>query len=452
MTKIVLIGAGSVQFGAGMLGDIFQSKTLSGSEIVLNDINAPAAERVLKIGTSYASAKGLDFRLTAEPDLAKAMKDADFAVISIEVGDRFALWDLDWQVPRQYGIQQIYGENGGPGGLFHSLRVIPPILDICRTVSEIAPGATVFNFSNPMSRICTTVHRAFPDLRFIGMCHEIASLERYLPPMLEQPRENLKYRAGGLNHFSVLADIHYVDSGRDAYPDVRERAPGYFESLPGYSEMLKATRNAGSLVETEGWMEVDLAGIEVIRQWSDRWLFRDILEKFGYLPITSDSHFGEYIPWAHEAADHRGILDFYNFYRHALGQREPKISDELHERIVPMIEAMVTNEAYEEAAVNLPNVGGLIANLPEWIVVETPAMVDGSGARGIGIDLPAGIRGLLANQIGIHELTAMSVLEKSRDLVVQALLVDPTVGIAKNVPALVDHMIDEQSPWLDYLK
>jgi len=452
MTKIVLIGAGSVQFGSGMLGDIFQSKTLSGSEIVLNDINAPAAERVLKIGTDHASANGLDFRLSAEPDLSRAMKDADFAVISIEVGDRFALWDLDWQVPRQYGIQQIYGENGGPGGLFHSLRVIPPILDICRTVSEVAPDATVFNFSNPMSRICTTVHRAFPDLKFIGMCHEIASLERHLPPMLDQPRENLAFRAAGLNHFSVLADIRYIDSGRDAYPDVREKAPGYFASLPGYSEMLKANRNAGSLRETEGWMKVDLTGIDGIRPWSDRWLFREILERFGYLPITSDSHFGEYIPWAHDSADHRGILDFYTFYRHALGQREPKISEELHERIVPMIEAMVTDKVYEEAAVNIPNFGGLIANLPKWITVETPAMVSGSGVSGIAVDLPAGINGLLANQIGVHDLTALAVLNKSRDLVIQALLVDPTVGTAKNVPALVDHMIAEQSPWLDYLK
>ncbi|BFO10106.1 hypothetical protein GGER_26160 [Serratia rubidaea] len=38
-TKIVLVGAGSAQFGFGTLGDIFQSKTLYGSEIVLHDIN-----------------------------------------------------------------------------------------------------------------------------------------------------------------------------------------------------------------------------------------------------------------------------------------------------------------------------------------------------------------------------------------------------------------------------
>ena len=51
----------------------------------------------------------------------------------------------------------------------------------------------------------------------------------------------------------------------------------------------------------------------------------------------------------------------------------------------------------------------------------------------------------------MHNLTAEAVLQKSRDLVIQALLVDPVVTISKGLPALVDHMIAEQRPWLDYL-
>ena len=57
----------------------------------------------------------------------------------------------------------------------------------------------------------------------------------------------------------------------------------------------------------------------------------------------------------------------------------------------------------------------------------------------------------MTNQIGIHNLTASAVLEKSRDLVVQALLVDPVITVSRGIPHLVDHMIAEQSPWLDYL-
>ena len=178
--RIVLIGAGSAQFGYGTLGDILQSKVLEGSHIVLHDINPKTLAVVEKNGRAFIEEHRLPFSISATTNRAEAFKGADFLIISIEVGNRFDLWEQDWRIPQQYGVRQVYGENGGPGGLFHSLRIIPPILEICADVMELCPQATVFNFSNPMSRICTTVHRAFPELKFIGLCHEIGSLRQ--PP------------------------------------------------------------------------------------------------------------------------------------------------------------------------------------------------------------------------------------------------------------------------------
>ncbi len=450
MTKIVLVGAGSLQFGAGMLGDIFQSAHLTEAEIILNDINEDAAKRTEAMALAYMAENDLRQSVRVEGDLSRALRGADFVVISIEVGDRFALWDMDWKIPQQYGIPQVYGENGGPGGLFHSLRIIPPILEICGKVMEHAPDATIFNYSNPMSRITTTVHRAYPGIKFIGMCHEIASLERNLPPLLGHPRENIHYRAGGLNHFSVMTECTYVDSGKDAYPDVIARAEAHFGNQPGYSEILTESRRTGTAVDTEGWMEIDLSHISEVRPWSDRWLFKLILDRFGALPITYDSHFGEYIQWAHDCSDHRGILDFYTYYRTYLGNVTPKIEANLHERVVPIIDGLITGNAYEEAAVNIPN-AGFIKDLPDWIAVEVPAKVDADGVHGIAVDVPAGIRGLLCNQIGVHNLTAEAVLQGKKDLVIQALLVDPVVTLSRGIPDLVEHMIAEQAPWLDYL-
>ncbi|MDA7551516.1 hypothetical protein N8760_06835 [Rhodobacteraceae bacterium] len=451
MTKIVLVGAGSLQFGTGMLGDVFQSAHLAEAEIILNDINEAAAKRTEGVANVFITENGLQQSVRVESDLAKALPGADFVVISIEVGDRFALWDMDWRIPQQYGISQVYGENGGPGGLFHSLRIIPPIINICGKVMEHAPNATVFNYSNPMSRITTTVHRAYPGIKFIGMCHEIASLERHLPLILEQPRENIQYRAGGLNHFSVMTEVTYLDSGKSAYDDVRARAEGYFGKQPGYSEILNASRQTGQAVDTEGWMEIDLSHITEVRPWSDRWLFKVILDRFGALPITYDSHFGEYIQWAQDCSDHRGIVDFYTYYRNYLGNVTPKIETELHERVVPIMEGLITGSNYEEAAVNIPN-AGFISDLPDWIAVEVPANVNSDGVHGISVDVPAGIRGLLTNQVGVHNMTAEAILQKKKDLVIQALLVDPVVNISKRIPEFVDHMIAEQSPWLDYLR
>ena len=301
-----------------------------------------------------------------------------------------------------------------------------------------------------MSRICTTVHRKFPELNFIGICHEIASLERFLPSILKTTIDNIEYRAAGLNHFSVMTEVRYKDSGKDAYGDVLQNAEAFFTALPGYSEILSAKRASGTSVETEGWMEVDLSHIQDVRPWSDRWLFREIIARFGCFPITTDSHFGEYISWANECSDHRGILDFYTYYRNFLGDSAPKIEPVLKERVVPIMEGLVTDSGYEEAAVNIPN-NGLIEDLPNWLVVEVPAVVSAQGISGIKTKIPAGFQGLLTNQIGVHNMTAEAVLNGSKDAVIQALMVDPVVTTSAQLPQLVDHMIAEQSPWLDYL-
>ena len=137
--KIVLVGAGSAQFGFGTLGDIFQSKKLAGSEICLVDIDQGALDHVSGVAKRFISDHSLPFTLTATLDRTSVLAGADVVVISIEVGARFALWDEDWSLPQQYGIRQVYGENGGAGGVFHALRITPVIVAICDDVVRLAP-------------------------------------------------------------------------------------------------------------------------------------------------------------------------------------------------------------------------------------------------------------------------------------------------------------------------
>ncbi len=445
--RIVLIGAGSAQFGYGTIGDVLQSEVLQGSTIVLHDINPNTLAVVEKTGKAFIEEKALPFQITATTNRAEAFEGADYLVISIEVGNRFELWEQDWRIPQQYGIPQVYGENGGPGGLFHSLRITPPILEICADIMKICPEATVFNFSNPMSRICTTVHRAFPDLKLIGLCHEINSLALYLPLILGISYEKLKVRAAGLNHFSAVLSADYVETGEDAYPDIRKLAPLFFGNMPSMDTVYKYFK------ETGNWPEKpeDFSTLKT-EAWSERRLFQVILEKFGLLPITTDSHFAEYIQWAYDISDHKGILDFYRFYKEHLSQVEPKIELKLNEKIVPIIEGILTDSGYEEAAVNIPN-NGLLIDLPDWIAVEVPAMVDKDGVHGIPMGrLPSGFLGLLMNQVAVHDLTAEAILKKSRRAALQALLVDPVVIRYQGVEEMLDTMIEYQHKWLGYLQ
>jgi alpha-galactosidase len=431
-TRITLIGAGSAMFGFGALGDIFKSKVLEGCTVVLHDINPQALAHVEGIAREYLEQKELPYTLVATTSRQQALQGAQFCIISIEVGNRYELWEQDWKIPLQYGIRQVYGENGGPGGLFHALRIIPPILEICADIQAICPQAYVINLSNPMIRISQAIHTKYPDLRYVGLCHEVASLIEHLPLLLETPFSNLSIQAGGFNHFSILTKAVFKDSGEDAYPLIRAKGPAYFRTAPAYF---------GNLGERD--------------------LFVEILERYGYLPITTDSHFGEYIHWAHDVADHQGILEFYHRYKQSLLEPQQP-ADELlkhgtdekeYWRVIPVIEGILSDSHQEELAVNIPNEAGLIAYLPTNQVVEVPAIVDRDGIHGVRLeDYPPAFAGLLMNQVAVNDLTTEAVLTGSRRAVMQALLADPVVSSARAADQLLETMLTLQKDFLGYIR
>lgn len=424
MNRIVLIGAGSAMFGLGALGDIFKCKVLEGSTIVLYDINPEALKTVESVAKRYVADNNLPYKVVATTSRQEALRGANFCIISIEVGNRYELWEQDWHIPLQFGIKQVYGENGGPGGLFHALRIIPPIIEICDDISKICPESFVINLSNPMTSISMAIEKKFPQLKLIGLCHEIASLIEHLPKILDIPFSNLDIKAGGLNHFSVLLEVLFKDSGRDAYPEILEKAPAYFENT------------------------------------SERGLFLEILKYYGRLPITTDSHFSEYIHWAQEVADHKGVLDFYNSYKKECLEHQvdpyKRISEgtkpEEYWRVIPIIEGILTDSGHEELAVNIPN-KGYISNLPKDIIVEVPATVDKNGVHGRVLNsMPIGFTGLLNNRVGSLRITVEAALSGSKELVMQALLADTTVNSIKAAEKVLDTMLVYQKQYLNYIK
>ncbi len=439
MYKIVLIGAGSAKFGLGTIGDIFKSNLLNGCEIVLHDINEVSLSKTKQIADEFRDKLKINSTVTATLDRKYALKDASFCIISIEVGNRFDLWDQDWKIPLQYGFRQVYGENGGPGGLFHSLRIIPPILEICEDIAKLCPDAFVFNFSNPMQRICHAVTTKYPNLKFVGLCHEIASMERQLPNLMETSFSNIEVEAGGLNHLSILLSASYKDSGESGYPIIRKKFGSFYSSLINDHE-------GGS----------SKAGAE-------RGVFFKIFEDYGYLPITTDSHLGEYINWAYSVADHEAIMDFYdNYKKHCLAFFDDttnyemffdKTVAETHERVIPIIEAIIEDSNMRELAVNVPNKGFLIRSLPEDIVVEVPATVNKTGVNGQNlVNYPKNFGALLNSQSGAIQLTTEAVLNQSKHIAKLALLADPVVTEVDGANKLLENMVAVQSKFLGYLE
>ncbi len=435
MNKIVLIGAGSANFGLGTIGDIFKSKVLEGSTITLHDINAKALEKTKNIANQFKDKLKVSYNIEATTDRKQALKGATYCIISIEIGNRFDLWDQDWKIPLQYGFKQIYGENGGPGGLFHSLRIAPVILNICEDIIKICPNAFVFNYSNPMQRICHTVTTKYPDLKFVGLCHEIASMERQLPYIMETDFSNIEIKAGGLNHLSILIEAKYKDSKKDGYPKIKEKFNRYYSKLT--SEYYPS------------------------KPGGERGVFFELYKLFGYLPITTDSHLGEYIQWAYSVADHEAIMEFYENYKKrclTFYDDESHYSEffQLHnktnERIIPIIEAIIQDANIEESAVNIPN-KNFINCLPDNIVVEVPGLINKSGVAGVKLNnYPANFGNLLNTQVSTIQLTTEAVINQSKDSAYLALLADPIVDNVENASKLLETMLVFQKEYLGYLK
>lgn len=419
--KIVLIGAGSLQFGLGSVGSILNSEILQGSTVSLHDINITNLDLVTQACREAIEKKNFDIELESTTDRKQALKNATFIINSIEVAPRFKWFDLDYEIPRKYGNKQVMGENGGPGGLFHSLRVIPPILEICDDIQKICPSAFLINFSNPMSRICLAIKRKFPVLKFVGLCHEFLGFQHHYSRILETPLKDLEIIAGGLNHFGVVLSIKYIENNKDAYPELRKKAPMYLRKIKGFGN------------------DVDLV--------------RYILEKFGYIAYTPDSHYGEYIAWAWEKANLEGIRLFYNGYKSITLKTGDRLQKRIkrgsglglvkpdNERAIPIIEGIITNSTHREVSVNLPN-DGVITNLPQDLVVECPAIVTKHGLEAIKLgDYPKGLAGLLRSQASVQDLVVEAILKKSKDLAFQALLLDPTIDNASNAQAMFEEML-----------
>lgn len=173
MPNIVIIGAGSASFGPNTLATILRSPLLRGSRLGLVDLDAASLRRVKAVAEHMNSAWDAQMTITASTERADLLPGAEFVIVSIEVPPREKLWRLDWEITLKHGLRQPYGENGGPGGLMHACRQIPPFMAIVRDMEQLCPAAWLINFSNPLPRITRAVTR-YSHIKTVGKCHQIA--------------------------------------------------------------------------------------------------------------------------------------------------------------------------------------------------------------------------------------------------------------------------------------
>jgi alpha-galactosidase len=421
MPKIVLIGAGSVVFGAGTLIDLIHFRDqLAGSTIALVDVDAGKAALMGGLAERINREAGSPYTVSASTERRDVLEDADFVITSPAI-KREELWKVDWDIIRAAGIKQTYGECGGPGALSHTLRNVPMILSICRDVEKLAPRAWIINFTNPEARICMAIDR-HTSLRFVGLCHQIYEGYRSVSAVLSVPAEQLDIKAAGINHFTWIYDIRDKLSGQPLYEAFRAR----LEQMPADFQPLS----------------------------------RRMLEAFGLFPTAGDHHLAEYLSYAWQFVGLRGRdwdrwqkrkTDAARWARGVVegtATVEDRFPTRTTESVADIIAAITTGQNNYQVSLDLRN-NGLIPNLAPDAIVEVPGVVSGDGIRGLQMaPLPAGIAAMAQQQIAIQGLAVEAAVHGSRQLALQAMLLDPVVCSYETASAVLDQLLEAQRAYI----
>jgi len=417
-TKIVFLGATSMSFGLSMLRDVFCSGELQGSTLTLVGRNPATLAKTAALAELLNKKSGAGLAVEHTTDRRAALNGAGFVVNATAI-DRNRLWKLDWEVPRKYGIRHTLGENGGPGGLMFTLRTLPLVFDVTREMQELCPQALFVNFSNPENRIIHALGKYSP-IRALGLCHGIFMGQGAVADIMGLPYEQVEVWGAGLNHAQCLLQIRDRKTAKDLYPLLREKEKTYDPSF------LPLTRR----------------------------LFR----AFGYWMTCSDDHLGEYLAYGWEGGEHgydfdadeRGRADFAAKLDRVLGGA-PVPADWLTpsgERGAAAIGGILHNKKRVLESGIVFN-RGAVPNLPAEAAVEVPVMADAAGIHPISLGpLPDAIAKLLTTQVHVQQLAIEAAVRASKEIALQALLIDPVVNSAAAAAKLLDELWDANRPYI----
>jgi alpha-galactosidase len=419
MTKIVLNGAGSVEFTQELLAGILSFDDLAGSTIALYDVNSERLASAEAIAGWTAAALESPAKIEAYSDRRAALEGADHVISMIRVGGHEGL-KHDFEIPGRHGLRQSMGDTMGIGSIFRALCTIPPLLELARDVHEFAPRAWIYNYTNPMAALVWAMYSGTEHERVVGLCMSPENTAHQLAELVGVPFEEIAYIAAGINHQSWI--LRLERDGEDLYPRLRRAVQDDPDGL-------------GRRVRVE------------------------VFRLFGYFPTESSEHNADLVPWFLPRADqvrrfripvneylHRseGNLRSYAEIQRKLEAGEPlelTKEPEYAPQIIHSIETGTPRMIYGNVRNN-----AAISNLPDDCCVEVPCLVDRAGVQPTRVgDLPPQLVALNRQYLNVCELTVRAALEERRDLVYQAALLDPNTAATLSIDEIVqvcDELID----------
>jgi len=364
-----------------------------------------------------ARARGLDLRIRATTDRRAGLTDVDAVLSSFRPGG-FEARVLDEKIPLRYGI--IGQETQGPGGFFMALRSIHVLRGVLEDLERVAPGARVFNYTNPVNVVAeaATGHSSIP---FTSFCEGTYDYPRELADAAGLDRTKMTARMIGLNHTTWSVEASY--DGRDPIPLIRE----IWEEMRGRDDVAPADRR---YVRLAAMMESIPSGYLRYFYFHD-----EILAELRAKGTTRAEDIMSWVPdyWAHYAEQAESDDPRLDPARSRGGIFELELA----------LDAMDSfyNDLGRVLPVNTPNTGGALAGFPDDLVVEVFARVDRHGVHPERMPpLPGHVIGLIKILGEYQRLAADAAWSGSRRDAIRALASHPWVLSVDAAERMYDEM------------
>jgi alpha-galactosidase len=437
--KVSLIGAGSIEFGRELLGDVLSYKWPRKVVLSMMDIDPDRLDLMAKLGARMVAESGKNVEIETTQRRKDTLENADYVITTIHVGGLEA-YEKDIKIPMKYGVDQNIGDTLGPGGVFRAARNIPILVEIGRDIERICPDAWWLQYSNPMAMNIWAVRRAVPKVKLVGLCHSIPNTAERMAEFIGAPSKEIGYLAAGVNHMAWFLKFEW--KGKNAYPRLREamKKKEIYGKDPIRFDLLKAFDYFVS--ESSGHAS------EYYPYFRKR---KELVEKFVKDYTTPDADWHD---WGRGGGNLRRSIEETKTLRERIsneisgkGRIRIEASGEYSIRVIRTFETKQSLEIYA----NILN-SGLITNLPEGCCVEVPCDVRNNKItpRAIG-NLPPQLAALCRSAVNVQDLAVQGSLTKNRKLIRQAIALDPLTSAVLSldeIRQMVDEMFKEEARWL----
>jgi 6-phospho-beta-glucosidase len=370
--KIAYLGGGSTRAPGTMASFVHHGAEFAGSEMVLIDLDEERLALVRRLAERLATHAGLDLTVTATTDRREGLRDCDAVLSSFRPGG-FEARHLDESLPLRYGV--VGQETQGPGGFFMALRSIAVMRDVTDDLASVAPGARIFNYTNPVNIVAQAM-TSYTNIPTVSLCEGAIIFPHVLAEAAGLDPGRLTATMVGINH-NLWSTEHAYD-GEDLMPVLRE----------AYDERRDDPAVDG---DHKRIMELAVTMESVPSYYFLNYYYRDdILARQRTAGRTRAEEIMAEVP------------GYWEHYREQAESEAPELDPArsrggIHE-LELAIDAMNAfyNDTGDVLPVNLPNAGGALPGFDEDIVVEVSTRVDARGFEPLPQrPVPRAVRGLV---------------------------------------------------------